>query len=101
MIKVSRLFEYHYAEISAVISFGCNRGIAFVRKCAGMRVYVVRVRPSECSFAPPAFAPGAEQDSPSDWRKRITCNCKPGFNINAYDKNQIKIVAGLWRVYRS
>jgi hypothetical protein len=61
--------EYHYAEFSAAASFGSNRGIAFVRKCAGMGAYVVSVRPSEISFAHPAFTPGAKQDYPLDWRK--------------------------------
>jgi len=34
-----------------------------------MAAYFVGVRSSEISFAHPAFAPAAEQDSSLDWRK--------------------------------
>ena len=64
--------EYRYAEFSSVLSFGGNRGIAFVRQCADMGASAVAVRPSEISLAHPAYTPGDKQDSPFD-RRKLDC----------------------------
>jgi hypothetical protein len=62
-INIMYFGERHYAEFLTVETCGSDRGISFVRKCAFLGVYFIRVRHSKNLFDLATTAPDNKQYS--------------------------------------